>query len=655
MENYKTSNLLKIICYITIPFLIMLCISSTILMIIKVSEGEKEDYFTSSSYSDSKMFSQDYLNEVSYKVSEIKNQGKYDYSIENSLDSNGIYYLTNDYNHKLDTLIIDHDGNIYTNIDKTMQTDTPEKIISYIEGGNKYWIQENGEIKTNIQNLQKEKIMYTYPYERIGQSGYKIYTCMQQEYRGYEMLYDIARVISQYDIIFFLISIILVFIEIIYLIVSAGYKKGEEGIYLNWFDKIPSEILVVFCILIPCEMLAAAGCFSLAQYRVMVFLGIFISIITIETGILFFIDFIKRIKTKTLFKNTLIYKFWRCLKKHIKNVRDSFSGHFEITLKMAILYGLYLVVLIILMMLAVNFAFFILLLIGYVMYVFWKLIKKAEEQGKIYQSIQYIYQGKNTKKLNIEEFSGEFKTVAIQLNDIMNGFTNAVEEQMKSEKLKTELITNVSHDIKTPLTSIINYVDLLKKEKIENEKAREYLDVLDNKSQRLKKLIEDLIDASKASSGNIKLQMEEIDVKELMQQITGEFEDRFDERKLETIITIPENNVKIKADSKHIYRIFENLYINIYKYALEGSRVYIDVKEKDEKISIELKNISKEMLNISPEELMQRFVRGDSSRTTNGSGLGLSIAKSLTELQNGKFNIKLDGDLFKVVIILKRM
>ena len=216
--------------------------------------------------------------------------------------------------------------------------------------------------------------------------------------------------------------------------------------------------------------------------------------------------------------------------------------------------------------------------------------------------------------------------------------------------MKTELITNVSHDIKTPLTSIINYVDLLKKEDIQNEKAKEYLDILEQKSQRLKRLTEDLIEASKASSGNIKLDMKKINVNELIKQISGEFEDKFKNKNLDLNIEMPKEDVFILADSRYLYRVMENMYTNIEKYAMENSRVYVDLLEENKKVKIEIKNISKEKLNISANELMERFVRGESSRNTEGSGLGLSIAQSLTKLQKGEFGIYLDGDLFKVII-----
>ena len=261
-----------------------------------------------------------------------------------------------------------------------------------------------------------------------------------------------------------------------------------------------------------------------------------------------------------------------------------------------------------------------------------------------------MYEGKNTAELKESEVETEFRDSVKYINDISNGFENAIEESMKSERLKTELITNVSHDIKTPLTSIINYVDLLKEEKIDNEKANEYIEILDMKSQRLKKLIEDLVEASKASSGAIKLNMENINVVELFKQAIGEFQDKFQNKGLSIITNYEKEYIYIKADSRYLYRVIENLFINITKYALEASRVYIDIETEENKVKISVKNISKERLNISEEELMQRFVRGDKSRTTEGSGLGISIAKSLVELQNGTFKLKIDGDLFKVEI-----
>ena len=225
---------------------------------------------------------------------------------------------------------------------------------------------------------------------------------------------------------------------------------------------------------------------------------------------------------------------------------------------------------------------------------------------------------------------------------------------MKDERLKADLITNVSHDIKTPLTSIINYIDLIKRENVKDQKVLEYIEVLDAKSQRLKQLTDDLVEASKISSGNIVLQWERINLIELLNQTIGEFSEKFEQKSLYPVLRATPNSVYINADSRRIWRVMENLFNNIFKYALPGTRVYIDTEivenpENQEKwVILSLKNISANPLKVKPEELTERFIRGDESRTTEGSGLGLSIAKNLTEIQNGYFEIVMDGDLFKV-------
>lgn len=262
-----------------------------------------------------------------------------------------------------------------------------------------------------------------------------------------------------------------------------------------------------------------------------------------------------------------------------------------------------------------------LLLIAFWVWAYVKIIDYAKGQNDIKEALKKIYNGDTDVHLEEKGLRGMLKEMSIYINDIAGGFSNAIEQSVKSERLKAELITNVSHDIKTPLTSIINYVDLLKRENIQDEKVQEYIEILDAKSQRLKKLTEDLIEASKASSGNIKLNIEEISVNELISQSVGEFEDKFKQKNLQIETNISNENLRIKADSRYVYRVIENLFGNIAKYALDNSRVYIDVLEKKDTIEISFKNISKERLNISSDELMQRFVRGDKSRYTEGSGL----------------------------------
>ena len=244
----------------------------------------------------------------------------------------------------------------------------------------------------------------------------------------------------------------------------------------------------------------------------------------------------------------------------------------------------------------------------------------------------------------------DMKDHAININNINDGIAKAVEERMKSERFKTELITNVSHDIKTPLTSIINYVDLLEKEEIENETAKEYIGVLSRQSARLKKLIEDLLEASKASTGNISVSLTQLELGILLSQALGEYDEKFSNSNLQVVLNKTDDLLLVMADNRHIWRVFDNILNNISKYAQPNTRVYIDAKRNGKNAEISFRNISKDALNISGDELMERFVRGDSSRNTEGSGLGLSIAKSLTEVQKGNLKIQIDGDLFKVYI-----
>jgi signal transduction histidine kinase len=245
--------------------------------------------------------------------------------------------------------------------------------------------------------------------------------------------------------------------------------------------------------------------------------------------------------------------------------------------------------------------------------------------------------------------------LANAINNIGEGLHSAVDASVKNERLKTDLITNVSHDIKTPLTSIINYVDLLKRENIEDEKIKGYIDILDNKSQRLKNLTEDLVEASKISSGNIKLEMSKINFVELINQTEGEFSEKLEVKGLQIIKTLPIDSVFIQADGRRMWRVIENLYNNVAKYAMPNTRVYVDVKAEANKVMCSIKNISENPLNINADELTERFIRGDVSRSTEGSGLGLSIAKNLTSLQKGTFDIYLDGDLFKVTITFPKV
>ncbi len=280
-------------------------------------------------------------------------------------------------------------------------------------------------------------------------------------------------------------------------------------------------------------------------------------------------------------------------------------------------------------------------------WIFHQMYKNAWETDQINEALLTISRGDTTYKIDTLKFNGKERELAEHINHISTGLETALQEKVRSERLKADLITNVSHDIKTPLTSIINYVDLIKREKIQDPKIQGYLEVLEQKSQRLKTLTEDLVEASQASSGNLKLDITSIDFVELIHQTNGEFEEKFALRHLELVSTLPAESILIEADGRYLWRVLENLYNNAFKYAMEQSRVYVDITEEGDMAVFTMKNISQNPLNIHADELTERFVRGDVARTTEGSGLGISIAKSLAELQGGELRLYIDGDLFK--------
>lgn len=284
------------------------------------------------------------------------------------------------------------------------------------------------------------------------------------------------------------------------------------------------------------------------------------------------------------------------------------------------------------------------------------LYMNVRERENIVQGIEKIKEGDFTYKVPTKHLHGDNLILAKSVNSIGASIHQAVETSMKDEKMKADLITNVSHDIKTPLTSIINYVDLIKRENITDEKIRGYVDVLDMKSQRLKQLTDDLVEASKISSGNISIQYERINFVEFIHQVFGEFAEKFEDKGLVMIEKLPDVPIYIRVDSRYLFRVIENLYNNISKYALEGTRVYLTMEEwtqtatSQKKVDLSIKNISAQPLNVNPEELTERFVQGDESRRSEGSGLGLSIAKNLMKSMNGEFALQLDGDLFKAIL-----
>lgn len=295
--------------------------------------------------------------------------------------------------------------------------------------------------------------------------------------------------------------------------------------------------------------------------------------------------------------------------------------------------------------------------VGAVILVFMNLYAGGHILREISARVQML---DGVRKISDEDFTYKIPTenlnrinaeIADNINRIGDNLEKAVQESVRNERRKTDLIANVSHDLKTPLTSIISYIGLLKREEIQNPKIEEYVDVLDKKTERLKILMEDLVEVSKINSGNFHIQPEQIDFREFQQQVQGEFFEQLRSRGLQTVNSMPEEHVYICADGRALWRVMDNLYGNIVKYAFPGSRVYADMKADEKKVTFSLKNISSQPLNIDADELTERFIQGDESRSTEGSGLGLSIAKNLVELMNGRFEIYLDGDLFKTTII----
>jgi len=544
--------------------------------------------------------------------------------------------------------------NVSSNYPYTSDYEMPSEIIEEPD-------EENTDIVSTDSSNTTERLIKTFHTQTI--KDLKIYTTYKEEVieRNDDIFFkELISRLEPYEVqMYYLIpaSAIIVVVLCIYLIIAIGHTKGKEGIDINDFDKIPIEIILCVATIIVILIIGAAGEFIRVIYDEyydlaisLLLTGYFVSyIVCALTGV----TIIKRIKAKILIKDSITgrtcrfcFKILKKIFKQIDKACKEISNSLTVTAKVIIFIIGYAVGMILLIGLFEGLGAGIALIIT--AYFIYKFIERINCYKKIENHLKEMYEGDHTKKLFSSDFVPEFQDVIKYINDVSSGFENAIQEGIKSEKLKTELITNVSHDIKTPLTSIINYVDLLKKEEIDNPKIKEYIDILDSKSQRLKKLTEDLVEASKASSGNVKLNIEKINIGELIKQTTGEFEDRFNEKKLEIITKIPEGIVYISADNRYMYRVIENLFSNISKYALESSRVYVDVVRDGGKVKIAIKNISKERLNISADELMQRFVRGDKSRTTEGSGLGISISKSLTELQKGKFDLQVDGDLFKV-------
>lgn len=454
-----------------------------------------------------------------------------------------------------------------------------------------------------------------------------------------------------------IISVILFIMTFCFLCASAGLRK-DGSLQLNRFDKIPFDIVILINFILTFILFDITETNHGYAYYVLLAVSAVILYFSYFSA---FLSMVTRIKKKTIIKNNVIYIVLAFIYKRIKKL-FSFLWYIikNLTIVKKTVLGLAAVVAAVFLAGIMGMGFyssglfaFLLLIIIALMMIFAVYISICLQ--KIKMGGELMSQGNFENKIDSEKMLPDFVEFCGYLNNINSTVQNAVDEKTRSERLKTELITNVSHDIKTPLTSIINYVDLIKKENVENEKVTEYISVLDRQSARLKKLIEDLVEASKASTGNLSVELTKCEPAVLLTQTLGEFDEKLKNAGLTPVLTCPENPLYIMADGRHLWRVFENLTANICKYSLSGTRVYLEIYENRGSVCVTFKNISKNELNISGEELTERFVRGDSSRNTEGSGLGLSIAKNLTELQGGKLNIDIDGDLFKATVIFKEI
>ena len=446
-----------------------------------------------------------------------------------------------------------------------------------------------------------------------------------------------------------LVSLMGWIISLVYLTLATGRRTGEEKIHLNPIDKIKTEILVAAFIFMMAELvilIAKVNSEEWAVYGIIVASGT-VSLVIDGLFLIFYLSMVRRMKAEMLWETSVACWLERGIRKVFARQKTTvrvlllFAGHMAVCFVLAVgaFYYQSVTALVLLLLFSAGECYMIL--------------RKAVEQYQIRLGVEKIRDGALSGKIDIEQLHGEEKSLAEAINNIGEGLLHAVDDSTKNERMKADLITNVSHDIKTPLTSIINYVNLMKLEKIDNERVQGYIQILDEKSQRLKQLTADLVEASKISSGNVKLDMQVIDLVELVYQTSGEFNEKFEQKELTIVTKLPKTAVLIRADGRQLYRVIENLYNNVAKYALEKTRVYVDIAYVEEKVVFSIKNVSERSLareNSNAGDLTERFIRGDSSRTTEGSGLGLSIAKSLTVLMGGVFDIKVDGDLFKASI-----
>ncbi len=510
-----------------------------------------------------------------------------------------------------------------------------------------------GNYEGQSASLHKNIYQSFYDENSASEDFYTVTVYVLSELKEKDVFYDASKACTfAYDMRYAVYAIILVSaalfaLLLVFLFCSAGYKTKGEGVERGHTEKIPPDIfslLVLFAIYMNCVALDFAN--GLGDYGVL-FAVIVLGVIDYLIASLYLKNIAINIKLHSLLRSTFIYRALRVVFKPVINAFKNGRGMGRTAVISWAVCGVCFLLLVlcdgesekqITLVIFMLIAFFIVSVLSSAKL---KLLTHAAEK---------IAEGDFNISVDTSRLYGEMRALGNSINKINEGLSLAVSDKMKSERLKTELITNVSHDLKTPLTSIISYVDLLEKQELEDQDAKKYIDVLSRQSARLKKLTDDLFEAAMASSGSIKIELSKTDVGVLLNQSAGEFDDRLEKAGLELVVSLPQEPVYAFADPKRLWRVFENLLGNICKYSQQNTRVYLSVERQGGRAVITFRNISREMLNISADELTARFVRGDSSRNTEGSGLGLSIAKSLTELQGGRFNIAIDGDLFRAVV-----
>ncbi|PKM94355.1 MAG: sensor histidine kinase [Firmicutes bacterium HGW-Firmicutes-1] len=516
------------------------------------------------------------------------------------------------------------------------------------------------ELESNYTTTKNYRYQYYFDFNSmLAQTNYEIYASIQEPLQPGDIFYDSYVTYNKIKdnikniMIIGIVSFVTLLGLMIYLFCVAGRREKGGHIHLIFIDKIYTDMHSLLVLLAAIISVGFVGQFSYYgdDLELIIITSMVLSI-DFMIGLSYLLSMIRQIKNKQLITNSLFYVILKAFRNFIKMC---FNGKvFKVWLMLLLLaYGGINSIVFALSILGgyTSFFFGTIFLIGFNTVVLIFLGKSLVSLSKIMEATKEISKGNLDYKIDSSKISVAFSSFAEDVQSLQIGLKKAVIEAVKGERMKTDLITNVSHDLKTPLTSIITYVDLLKKEELKNEIANGYVEILEEKSNRLKNLVEDLVEASKASSGNLIVTAEKVDLHELMLQACGEYEELIKASELDIRIN-SDLSTLVSADGKYMWRIVENLMSNVIKYSLKSSRVYIDIIQTATHGQLTVKNISAMPLDISPEQLTERFVRGEVSRTTEGSGLGLSIAQSLTTLQGGTFKIEIDGDLYKAIVAL---